>query len=392
MIFLSKAFYDKDTGDFLGVELNKFGIDYSKRIYSKILDKCDIETYCKDNEKVGFTINNNLIESDSQNRFDLTKEQFNFLKKEISTCSKELDLTDLIMYLLELDGYILPNFFNTDRFTGSEVICAKDLKVSKSSFNIYGFLKVDNNCIHTELYDSKSLEPVDFFIGVPTSHILSFSNFKNLINIEKVITLNHIDTTVYKCRLPLIPYKSYIADSLVNWIVWAINIYRMYYDITQQFLDMYSVKEENKKLKYIYPPSSKIKKTNILVDDKDYAFNDYDKALELAKSNQSLLDYSMLTYAANWYRNLMKEAMLEKEKNNLSDKKAIYKVGLSFLNQLKKDSLMLNLELLSIRYTFLQLLDGCTLETTTKELRGGNINGTTIFKRIGWGEPSPYYS
>lgn len=88
MIFLSKAFYDKDTGDFLGIELNKFDIDYSKRISSKILDKCDIETYCKDNEKVGFTINNNLIESDSQNRFDLTKEQFNFLKKEISTCSK----------------------------------------------------------------------------------------------------------------------------------------------------------------------------------------------------------------------------------------------------------------------------------------------------------------
>lgn len=392
MIFLNKAYYDKISGEFLGIELNKYdeALSYLNRISGKILSLKDIESYCKDNKKIGFFIKDNIIESDVQNRYDLSKEQFAFLKKEINTCAKELDLTDLILYLLEVDGYILPDFYDSPKFTGKEVIQAKNLKVSKSSFNIFGFLSVGNDFIHTELYDSEHLKPFEFYIGVPHTSNLDFSIFKNFIKEEKIIVLNQVKTNVYRCKVPLRPYTSYMADSLVNWLVWTINIYRIYHDITKQILDTYSEVEKDNNVNYIFPSGSHKVKPNIQVIAKDYAFKDYDAALDLAISNQQLLDDSLINYAAKWYKFLTEKIIKEQETNNLSNKSAVYKICLSTLYELKKSSLILNLELLSIRYTFFQLLDGCTLETTIKEMKGGNINGTTILKRIGWRKTSSY--
>ena len=60
------------------------------------------------------------------------------------------------------------------------------------------------------------------------------------------------------------------------------------------------------------------------------------------------------------------------------------KVCISLLEDIKIASLKCNLELLSIRYYYLNVLDGITTETTRRIFKGGDVYGSTVFKRVGW--------
>ena len=139
MYFLNQAFYNAESA-FLGVALEDA---IAERITRKVVPSAGLQQLCNEHEQRGFCIQDDIVLSDNNNGYTINSEQYQFIEQAIASEIRTPDLTDLILKLLECDGCILPDFYNTERFTGQELIMARNLKVSKSSINIYGLMIVD---------------------------------------------------------------------------------------------------------------------------------------------------------------------------------------------------------------------------------------------------------
>lgn len=378
MYFLNQAFYSMDS-DFLGVALDSYQEDdITKRITRKVIPSNDLEHLCNTEEHRGFCIQNGIVMSDNSNGYTINSEQYDFITQAIASEKRIPDLTDLVLKLLECDGCILPDFYNTERFTGQELIFARNLKVSKSSINIYGSMLVDGEYEAFSLYDSNAIEPRPFHIGVPTG--TDMTSFANHITYKETIAINGIDTDVYYCLIPLLGYPFSIADSLVNYLAFYSCAYDIYRKLVESNLKTYAPSE--KKVKYRQRDSVRnTHKLNVTVTHTNSDFKDIQKAIQIATdSNEDYPITDGLSIAIFYTRSLA--AQFQQCSGTMQEK--ALKVCISLLEDIKIASLKCNLELLSIRYYYLNVFDGSTTETTRRIFKGGEVYGSTIFKRVGW--------
>lgn len=377
MYFLNQALYDEQS-NFLGVTLDCYKDDnITERITRKVVDTNELTNLCTSSDNRGFCIKDNAVLSDNNNGYIINLEQYHFIQQATKSEKKVLDITDLILILLECDGCILPDFYNTDKFTGQELIVAKNLRVSKSSFNIYGFMLVDGMYESFSLYDSDTLQPKSFFVGVPSKTDMTM--FQDTVKYDSSIFINDLETDVYRCTVPLLGYPTSVADSLVNYLGFYSCAYDIYKKLVESCLNSYAPSSEE--VKYRQKEHKRNNhKINITASHTNDGFKDFDTAMTAAISD---VDYPItdgLSIAIYYARNL---ANRFNEQSGTIQEKTI-KVCLSLLDDIKIVALKCNLELLSIRYYYLDKLDGVTTNTSRKVFKGGDVYGSTLFKRVGW--------
>ncbi len=379
MYFLNQAFYDTDSV-FYGVALDSYQEDsITERITRKVVPSNKLEQLCSQESHKGFCVKEGIVFSDNNNNgYTINSEQYEFIEKAIATESRTPDLTDLVLKLLECDGCILPDFYNTERFTGQEVLAAKNLKVSKSSFNIYGLMLIDGEYETVSLYNSNEIQPKPFYIGVPAG--TGMSAFSSSITYKESITINGIDTDVYHCLVPLLGYSFSVADSLINYLAFYASAYDIYRKLVESNLKTYTSNEG--KVKYRARDSKRNShKINITVKHTNDDFKEFEEAIRIAANTDK--EYPItdgLSVAIFYTRSLASQFQ---QCSGTMQEKAL-KVCISLLEDIKIASLKCNLELLSIRYSYLNTLTGFSTETTFRTFKGGDVYGTTVFKRVGW--------
>lgn len=379
MYFLNQAFYNTDSV-FYGVALDFYQEDsITERITRKVVASNKLEQLCSQETHKGFCVKQGVVFSDNHNNgYTVNLEQYQFIENAISTERRTPDLTDLILKLLECDGCILPDFYNTERFTGQEVLAAKNLKVSKSSFNIYGLMLIDGEYETVSLYNSNEIQPKPFYIGVPAG--TDMSAFSSSITYKESITVNGIDTDVYHCFVPLLGYSFSVADSLVNYLAFYSSAYDIYKKLVESNLKTYNSNED--KVKYRAKDSKRNShKINITAKHTNDDFREFEEAIRIAANSDK--EYPItdgLSIAIFYTRSLASQFQ---QCSGTMQEKAL-KVCISLLEDIKIASLKCNLELLSIRYSYLNTLTGFSTETTFRTFKGGDVYGSTVFKRVGW--------
>lgn len=378
MYFLNQAFYNADSA-FLGVALDSYQEDdIAERITRKVVPSTGLQQLCNEQEHRGFCIQDDIVLSDNNNGYTINSEQYQFIEQAIASEIRTPDLTDLILKLLECDGCILPDFYNTERFTGQELIMARNLKVSKSSINIYGLMIVDGEYETFSLYDSNAVQPKPFHIGVPAG--TDMTAFTNYITYKDSILINGIDTDVYHCLIPLLGYSFSVANSLINYLAFSSCAYDIYRKLVESNLKTYAPSDNP--IKYRQRESSRnTHKPNVIVTHTNNDFKDFETAISIASnSNKEYPITDGLSIAIFYTRSLASQFQ---QTSGTMQEKAL-KVCISLLEDIKIASLKCNLELLSIRYYYLNVLDGITTETTRRIFKGGDVYGSTVFKRVGW--------
>lgn len=379
MYFLNQAFYTTDS-TFFGVALDNYQEDnITERITRKVVDSNKLQQLCNDEVHKGFCVKQDVVFSDNNNNgYTINAEQYDFIKQAIDSETRIPDLTDLILKLLECDGCILPDFYHTERFTGKELVTAKNLKVSKSSFNIYGMMLIDEEYETFSLYDSNEIQPKPFHIGVPAGTDMNL--FLHDITYQETIVINGIDTDVYYCLIPLLGYSFLPAESLINYLAFFSSAYDIYRKIVASSLNTYNPNEEQ--IKYRARESKRNShKVNITATHTNNDFKDFETAITIATNSDK--EYPItdgMSIAIFYTRSLANQF---RQCSGTMQEKA-FKVCISLLDEIKIASLKCNLELLAIRYTYLGILKGVSTETTIRTFKGGDVYGSTVFKRVGW--------
>lgn len=122
-------------------------------------------------------------------------------------------------------------------------------------------------------------------------------------------------------------------------------------------------------------------KINITAKHTNDDFKEFEEAIRIAANTDK--EYPItdgLSIAIFYTRSLASQFQ---QCSGTMQEKAL-KVCISLLEDIKITSLKCNLELLSIRYSYLNTLTGFSTETTFRTFKGGDVYGTTVFKRVGW--------
>lgn len=377
MIFLNKAFYNQDNNSLFGVLIDKYSKSGRGRIETTMIDAKDIQLTLKDEILCGFNLTDGMLLSDSSDYFICDEEKYKFFSDYVKALNSnnEIDLIDFLKYLIEIGAFILPDFFETELFTGKEIVSVSNLKVSESTINIYTPYIVDNMWNVFSLYDSENLEPREFYVGVPSGTLMG----KYLSNISYISTihLNNQEYDTYSCKFPIIN-KCDVSNSIINYLAFSIAEKKIYCNILKTFLEKASFNTHQPKIKS-KPREGDLNKHKINIEIKHSLskFKDYALAETLVDSPKEHFLTQELDISVNFIRHLKKQM-------DVNVPKEVIKICVPLYENLKEELLCNSLELLSIRFGLLSFLDGRTKETSYMNVEGGGVLGNTTIKRVGW--------
>ena len=374
MVFLGTAFYDKTDNHLFGVVVNEYDKQGTTRMSVSMIDAEDLQEFIKNKEVSGFCVDNGMLLSDSPNYFICDSDKYLFFKQYINDLckEKETDLIDFIKYLIVTGGYILPDFFETEKFTGSEIISVDSLKVSKSSITIYAPFIVDNTWETISLYDSTNLKPKKFFAAVPQDTDLT--KFKNKITYIKSTEITDSVYDVYACELDIIPCLE-VSAGFINYLAFRVAEGSIYCKILDRYLASIYNNMPKQEIKS-KPSDGEVhkKKENIEAIHSMLPFTKYKLAFELAEESNASIGSETLELVVNFIRHLQKQ---------ITESGDVLKVCGPLHYNLREELLNNDLELLAVRYGLFSFLDGKTLETTAMKVKGGGVFGDTILKKVG---------
>lgn len=376
MLFIGSVFYNEKDNKLFGVLFNNLPEDRSERISTVVVDAKDLENFLVDKKLNGFEIDQGMLLGISDDYCICSEEDYDFVKQfakedKIIRSNKEIDLIGMMKYLISNGGIILPDFYNTDEFTGEEYVFAENFRVSKSSINIFAPFLSHDMWDTMYLYDSENVIPREFYCGIPVGIELP----KGITPIE-TIKIDQNDFVVCRCKLD-IEYEPIYSSGLINYLAYSIAEKKHFISIIDSLLETIIIKKQSPK----YPSKNQDRKRtrqkiNINVKHSFEDFNSFNAAYNHAINNINIPMNDEIKTISSFYRYL--ETFKSKNSKDLLNKCTAMKLSLK--EKLLQDSL----ELLAIRCSLLNIMDGKTAETTFKYANGGDVIGSTTIRRVGW--------
>lgn len=236
MDFLTNAFYSADAEQperLCGVLLTSFEPkDIASRAHQRYLTLDELRT-SKSVRPAGFMLSNDgVLLSDSAARRVLDTDLSQYLVSELKGdfVFKEKSLIDFV--LLGAECGCLASTVN-------DVACAhpvsfSNLRVSNSSFNIYGAYQNEDGSFRTlSLVDVDNITSLPFTAAIPVEHIERFEEFRKWMT---PVSAASADYLVYRVDVPLRGYGAFTGEAFCNYLAYNVSYFTIGLKTIQAYL------------------------------------------------------------------------------------------------------------------------------------------------------------
>lgn len=236
MDFLTNAFYSAEEGHpekLCGVLITSFDVkNISSRAHQSYLTVEELKN-SKSLQPSGFMLDENgVLLSDSPARRVLDTDLSQYLEDELKgdTVRKRKSLIDFILLGAECGCFAAPlGDVNCER-----PVAFYNLKVSNSSFNIYGaYQNEDGNFRTLSLVDVEKVCSKPFIVAIPGEHVDRFSAFRNwMVPLESYLA-GHL---VFEANIPLEGYGAFTGEAFCNYLAYNVAYFNIGLKTIQEYL------------------------------------------------------------------------------------------------------------------------------------------------------------
>ena len=225
MDFLTNAFFSTDseaTEKLCGVLLTRFdAADITARAVQKYLTVEELRA-SNDLKPAGFVLDDHgVLHSDVPARRVLDQEMSAYLMAELKGehVDREKSLIDFVLLGAEC-GALAAHPSDT---TCSSPVSFGNLRVSNSSFNIYGAVQLENGSFKTlSLVDIDAVKSAPILVAIPENCIDRFSAFEKWM-LPSSTQLDEYG--VFEVCVPLMGYGAFTGEGFCNYLAYSVSYY-----------------------------------------------------------------------------------------------------------------------------------------------------------------------